>query len=158
MMVRDLTPTDAGALLVHSHIISHERRQALLFKRGPAAAYFTPEQQAKIRDWISKEDYLPQDHELEHPKRPTHWCAYCGHVESCEHDHMKPEISTSDRKLLAKARAMEKARARLNKLYWEIKESDHPLAEKVVERLDDNYSVPLTNVLALVQRVLKEHG
>jgi len=86
-LVRNLQPHEAGDLLVHCHVITNERRKALLFLRGPADAYFDKDEQVSIRKWIETEDYLPQDSKLaDHPKKPTHWCNYCGHIERCEHD------------------------------------------------------------------------
>jgi len=93
-LVRNLRPDEAGGLLVHSHIISPERRRALLFWRGPADVYFNAAQQEEIKQWIAKEDYLPQSDPVEHPKRPTRWCGYCGQVEDCEH------LDKQDRKTL----------------------------------------------------------
>jgi len=90
-LVRDLTANEAGRLLVHAHLITDERRNALLFRRGPALVYFDEEKQKAIRQWIETEDYLPQDYRINgsldcHPKRPTHWCDKHGHVVACDCD------------------------------------------------------------------------
>jgi len=99
-MVRDLTPAEAGALLVHCHSITPERRQALMLWAGPADAYFRKEEQHRILDWIKTEDYLPQDSRIaDHPKRPTHWCDKHGHVVTCDCD--SPEEKEHQEKLTA---------------------------------------------------------
>lgn len=86
-LVKDLTPEECGALLVHAHVITPERRRALLFKRGPASAYFSKAECQEIREWIENETWLPTNSEqAEHPKLPTHWCNFCGHVLRCQHD------------------------------------------------------------------------
>jgi len=90
-LVRDLNATEAGRLLVHGHTITKERRDALLFRRGPIEAYFSAEEAKAIRQWIETEDYLPQDYRIDgsldcHPKRPTHWCDKHGHVVACDCD------------------------------------------------------------------------
>jgi hypothetical protein len=92
-MVRDLTPSDCGDLLVHAHSITPERRRALLFKRGPAKAYFDEIEWPALRAWIEAETHLAQDDpRADHPKLPTHWCDYCGRVERCKHDRNREYV------------------------------------------------------------------
>jgi len=124
-LVRDLTPREAGQLLVHSHVITRERRNALLFLRGPAQAYFSPEEQEQIKQWIQAEDYLPQDSTLaEHPKRPTHWCNYCGHVEACEHDQVKERRRTMKQDLEHAQGEIVRLKALVEELKQELAQSE----------------------------------
>lgn len=64
--VRDLTPAECRALLVHAHECSTERRRAYLLRgycdiaKAAGAPYgmphFTPEEAAQIDAWIAKEE------------------------------------------------------------------------------------------------------
>lgn len=122
-MVRDLTPSECGELLVHCHTILPERRNALLFKRGPAKVYFNDAEIEAIKAWIEQEDYLPQDSKLaDHPKRETHWCDYCGHVEHCEHDEKRQQRSKA-------AADLEEARAEIKRLKAELARLQRTVAE-----------------------------